>query len=74
MDESDRDTETVGDERVDAVVARLDELGELDLPVQLEVFSELHTSLAAVLEADTEPELTGGPRVPDDGQTSRPSC
>lgn len=43
-----------GDPRVDAAVARLDDLESLDLPAQLEVFTELHGSLATILDSQHE--------------------
>jgi glycerol 3-phosphatase-2 len=55
-------SETTVDPRVDAAVARLDELESLDLPGQLEVFTDLQSALATVLdspdvlESDSEPE------------------
>ncbi|MEJ7629489.1 MAG: hypothetical protein WKF54_07850 [Nocardioidaceae bacterium] len=59
MGEDSIGTATTGDERVNTVVARLDELGTLDLPGQLRLFSELHTSLVAVLDAHPAPEDAG---------------
>lgn len=72
MGENDLDTEIRSDERVDAVVSRLDQLDDLDLPAQLQLFSELHTSLAAVLDADPEPDSAGGSGVTDGGQPPPP--
>ena len=39
-----------GDERVDGLLGRMDDLDGLDLPAQLEVFTELQASLAAILD------------------------
>jgi hypothetical protein len=53
--------ESTGDARVDAVVARLDDLEHLDLPAQLEVFAELQASLATILDTPQDSQA-----VPDD--------
>jgi hypothetical protein len=53
------DRPTTGDDRVDAVVARLGDLDDLGLEAQLDAFTEMHASLAAVL--DTE-------NIADDGR------
>lgn len=39
-----------GDLRVDAVVDRLDDLDNLELPAQLDVFTDLHAALAQILD------------------------
>lgn len=52
-----------GDPRVDAAVARLVDLDSLDLPAQLEVFTQLQASLAAVL--DSPDPAVGRPDQPD---------
>ncbi|MDX6298617.1 MAG: hypothetical protein QOI51_2474 [Nocardioidaceae bacterium] len=58
------DRPTTGDDRVDAVVARLGDLDGLGLEAQLDAFTEMHASLAAVL--DTE-------NIADDGSAPPPA-
>jgi hypothetical protein len=41
-----------GDPRVDALVARLADLDNIDLPAQLDVFTEVHAGLADLLDAE----------------------
>jgi hypothetical protein len=56
---------STGDVRVDAVVARLDDLDGLDLTAQLEVFGELHASLVSVLDGVPEPDdSSANPTLP----------
>ncbi|WP_147341479.1 hypothetical protein, partial [Actinomadura logoneensis] len=56
-----------GDPRVDAVVARLDELAGLPVPAHVEVFADVHQGLQELLvsadeDGDTVPSLGGMPR------------
>lgn len=48
-------TETTGDERVDAVVSRLDDVVDLELGAQVAAFVEAHSGLAAVLDTEDDP-------------------
>lgn len=49
------DRTTTGDERIDAVVGRLADLDDLGLEAQLDAFTEMHSSLAAVLDSENTP-------------------
>jgi len=69
---------TTGDQRVDAVVAKLDDLDNVDLPAQLEVLADLQASLAQLLDdepiLDMEPGLDEEPlRQGDGGTASEPA-
>ena len=69
---------TTGDQRVDAVVAKLDDLDNVDLPAQLEVLADLQASLAQLLDdepiLDMEPGDVEEPlRQGDGGTASEPA-
>ena len=51
-------TASPGDPRVDAALAGLDELDGLDLPAQLEVFTDLQDRLAQILDTPDKPVST----------------
>lgn len=51
-------TDTTGDERVDAALQRLDELGEAPLTAHPEIFEDVHRRLQEALGATGE--ATGG--------------
>lgn len=69
-----------GDPRVDAVVARLDELAGLPVPAHVEVFADVHQRLQELLvsadeEGDTVASLGGTPGpggMPGAGGSPRP--
>ncbi|MCP2339072.1 hypothetical protein [Actinomadura rupiterrae] len=65
-----------GDPRVDAVVARLDELAGLPVPAHVEVFADVHQGLQELLvsaDGDHDNE-TGTGTVPSLGGMPRPGA
>ena len=47
---------TTGDPRVDVQLARLQDLDNLDLPAQLDVFTDLQAELSVILDSSDETE------------------
>ena len=56
MTESDATSHTTGHLQVDAVLARLESLDDVDLVQQLATYHEMQASLAAVLDTDESDE------------------
>ncbi len=51
MTQSEPDAQTEGgDPRVDALLDRLDDLDNVELPTQLDVFTDVHAALAQILD------------------------
>jgi hypothetical protein len=63
---------TTGDARVDVALTRLQDLDGLDLPAQLEVFTDVQAELAVILDSAEDAGSQSAPEI-DDGTLRSPA-